>query len=101
VKWIVPVKGSDELADEADKGDQFGVGLHDILASPFENWKANGMKNPYGVPKTSDNFNSAQLLPYQQGVRSAGVFTVPVCSLRTVIYNIDKRWRAWDNDVDI
>lgn len=76
--------GIDEIADE---NNSWGLTKDDIALSAFYGYMLGGMTNPYGIFNTKATGLDASKdspLPYGAGVRTPGVFQIPVCT--TTVY---------------
>lgn len=92
--------GIEELAD-ADN--EWGLTKDDIALSAFYGYMQNNQKNPYTIKNnkgTGLDPSSTGPLPYTAGLRTPGVFQIPVCSADTYKKNLANEGLKTDKKCD-
>ncbi|KAK1239333.1 hypothetical protein MKX07_008821 [Trichoderma sp. CBMAI-0711] len=83
---LYPLKGHDDIDDEDN---QWGVTWRDIVESSFSGFIAAGKKNPYPMaePDSFGDAGSGNFFAHQEGVKSAGFASIPVCTVNLAFEN--------------
>lgn len=81
------LKGHDDIDDEDN---QWGVTWRDIVESSFAGFIAAGKKNPYPLaePDSFGDADSGNFFAHQEGVKSAGFASLPVCTINLAFENV-------------
>lgn len=83
--------------DELNSHNWGGVTLDDVVISSYEAYKFNGMKNGYQIPEDSKLKNGGgeeTLLPFEEGLRTPGLISIPICKAKDAYVHISNNLRG-------